>query len=221
MKFDVKKTIGVASLLFFMAIGVTACGDSVTGGETSSGRLISVSDTEIVIDTSSTDMTNASPGAASEHKRASGPAVDGEPGDGKTPPDFDENNKKDRKSDFNDKGASGSAIDGKGPDDGKTPPDFDDNKSGNSNSNRKAKFGNRPNRASGGAIDEGSMQTKKFTITDKTKIYKISNGETIEISLDEVELGSTLNVVATGDEATSITVSEEDNRALKKGSAKS
>lgn len=185
MKFDVKKTIGVASLLFFMAIGVTACGDSVTGGETSSGRLISVSDTEIVIDTSSTDVTNASPGAASEHKRASGPAIDGEAGDGKT------------------------------------PPDFDDNKSGNSNSNRKEKFGNRPNRASGGAIDEGSMQTKKFTITDKTKIYKISNGETIEISLDEVELGSTLNVVATGDEATSITVSEEDNRALKKGSAKS
>lgn len=51
-------------------------------------------------------------------------------------------------------------------------------------------------------------ETKTYQLDSDTVIYKMSGEEKTEISINEVELGSMLSIVADGDIATSITVQD-------------
>lgn len=98
--------------------------------------------------------------------------------------------------------ASGSAagMDGQPPEDGKEPsgekpdgtPPADDQKG----KDRGGKAG----------------ETKTYRIDSDTVIYKMSGDEKTEISIEEVDLGSMLSIVAEDDKAASITVQDMSDR---------
>jgi hypothetical protein len=192
------KQILIGGIFFCAAVsGLTACGSSSdsSGGESVVGRVTSISDTEIQIETVEMKEKGGEPDGAS------GGAIDGK--DGGQRPD----------------GASGGAIDGK---DGGQRPDGDmtDGASGGAIDGKdggEKPDGDMPDGASGGAIGgkdgekpdgASSGETKVYTITNKTKIYKQDGDEKTEITVDEIELGGSVTVTANGDTATEITVQE-------------
>lgn len=71
--------------------------------------------------------------------------------------------------------------------------------------------------ASGGAVDgqqkpdDSQMpqgESKNYNISSKTKVYKQSGDSKTEISLDDVEIGDNISVVADGEDATEIVVQD-------------
>lgn len=107
---------------------------------------------------------------------------------------------------------SGSAMSGK-PQDGEKP---DQNMNSDSSSDKKEPpQGEQP--ASGGAVDgqqkpdDSQMpqgESKNYNISSKTKVYKQSGDSKTEISLDDVEIGDNISVVADGEDATEIVVQD-------------
>lgn len=56
-------------------------------------------------------------------------------------------------------------------------------------------------------------ESKTFVLNDTTKIYKQEGEEKTEISIDELELGSMISIVAEGDTAGAITVRSKEDRS--------
>jgi hypothetical protein len=192
------KQILIGGIFFCAAVsGLTACGSSSdsSGGESVVGRVTSISDTEIQIETVEMKEKGGEPDGAS------GGAIDGK--DGGQRPDGDMPD-----------GASGGAIDGK---DGGQRPDGASGGAIDGKDGGEKPDGDMPDGASGGAIGgkdgekpdgASSGETKVYTITSKTKIYKQDGDEKTEITADEIELGGSVTVTANGDTATEITVQE-------------
>lgn len=102
---------------------------------------------------------------------------------------------------------SGKAQDGEKPDRNMDADSFDDKK--------EPPQGERP--ASGGAVDRSQKtddfqmargESRNYNISSKTKIYKQSGDSKTEITLDDVEIGDNISVVADGEDATEIVVQD-------------
>lgn len=184
---DRMKAFCTGLFLCFAAAGLTACGssdDESTDGAVI-GRLTSASDTQIVV-----EIFEEKEGGRPDIASGSGAGVDRQRPEGEQ------------------------SLDGKEPSGNKpkgTPP-ADAGQPRDSSEDAQKPQGSPPaddqkGKGRGGRTGE----TKTYYINSDTVIYKMSGEEKTEISIDEVELGSMLSIVAAEDTATCITVQDSSD----------
>lgn len=193
--------MGVSLLLGLACAALTACGDDAEGTEEITGRLTSVSDSQIEIEVfdkgEGRDPGAASGGAVRGEgmRRPEGtPPADmkqGERPEGTPPADMDmEQGEKPE-------GAPPTDLEKGERPEGTPPADMPEAGQGGGKDGE-------GDPGNGRGMKAGEKKT--FAINDSTKFYKQEGEEKTEITVDEVELGGMVSVAADGDTAVTVTV---------------
>lgn len=185
------RALYTALFLCMAAAGLTACGsDNSTDSEDTAvvGRVTSVSDSELQMEVFDMDSSDRE-GKGDKFPGASGGAISGAAvGDGEKPEGMPDGTP-----------PAGDGEDGKPQ--GTPPADGEDAPDAKDGDGKQQSDGKDRNDAQGPA-----GESKTYTISSDTKIYKQDGDEKTEITLDELDPGSMVSVEADGDEAESITV---------------
>jgi hypothetical protein len=197
------RALYTALFLCMATTGLTACGsgDASTESADSSvvGRVTSVSDSELQMEVFDMDA-NAADGKGDKFLGASGGAISGSAVEnGDNPPQMPD-------------GTMPAGEDGKnGGDDNKKP---DGTPPAGADGTPSADQADTPNAENGADKEKGngengkkmSGESKTYTISSDTKVYKQDGDEKTEITLDDLNPGSMVSVEADGDEVESITI---------------